>query len=62
MTHKARWKRPIRNLSALSGNGNSGIGIGKALSALTLEETDAIWNQVKIQMRNSDTNYTTRSI
>jgi XTP/dITP diphosphohydrolase len=26
---------------------------GKALSAMTLEEMDAIWNQVKIQMRNS---------
>jgi XTP/dITP diphosphohydrolase len=26
---------------------------GKPLSAMTLEEMDAIWNQVKIQMRNS---------
>jgi XTP/dITP diphosphohydrolase len=26
---------------------------GKELSAMTLEEMDAIWNQVKIQMRNS---------
>ncbi len=29
------------------------IASGKALSAMTLEEMDAIWNQVKIQMRNS---------
>ncbi len=29
------------------------ISSGKALSSMTLEEMDAIWNQVKIQMRNS---------
>jgi XTP/dITP diphosphohydrolase len=29
------------------------LSSGKALSAMTLEEMDAIWNQVKIQMRNS---------
>ncbi len=29
------------------------ISSGKSLSAMTLEEMDAIWNQVKIQMRNS---------
>jgi XTP/dITP diphosphohydrolase len=29
------------------------ISSGKELSAMTLEEMDAIWNQVKIQMRNS---------
>lgn len=29
------------------------IASGKSLSAMTLEEMDAIWNQVKIQMRNT---------
>jgi MazG family protein len=29
------------------------ISSGKELSAMTLEEMDAIWNQVKIQMRNT---------
>jgi XTP/dITP diphosphohydrolase len=29
------------------------LSSGKALSAMNLEEMDAIWNQVKIQMRNS---------